>query len=183
MKIKSLLLVAIIAMSFAANAQIKLGAGLGLAIPMGDFLGKDYTNMGMGFGLNVTGTYMLNDNMGVGAGVGYYTMSNKDDSKGKINITPVVGNFTYYFGGDAIKPYAGADLGIYMVKGEYDGTEVFSLSQIGFAPTVGAEYGLNDMLAINANLKYCYITGDKTKTDDKAITPLVISVGIIYTLK
>jgi outer membrane protein W len=183
MKIKSLLLVAIIAMSFVANAQIKLGAGLGLAMPMGDFLGKNYANVGMGFGLNVTGTYMLNDNIGVGAGVGYYSMANKDDSKAVLKIVPIVGNATYYFAGDAIKPYVGLDLGIYSVKFDYDGTNLLSISKIGFAPTVGAEYGLNDMLSLNANLKYNYIMGDKTKTDDKAVTPLTINVGVIYKMK
>lgn len=184
MKMKSILAAVIIALGFtAANAQIKLGGNLSLVVPMGDFLGKDYANMGMGFGLGVTGTYMLNDNMGVGAGLGYNVMSNKDDSKGKLSIVPIVGNFTYYFATEGIKPYAGLDLGIYMMKTSYDGTEINSLNKIGFAPTVGAEYDLSDILALNANIKYNYIMGDKDKTADKAVTPLSVNVGVVYTLK
>jgi outer membrane protein W len=110
--------------SLAANAQIKVGIDGGAQIPMGSL--KDFSKTGFGGDLN--GKYMLNPNMGVGLSVGYYSFGGKElvdgtDTTSSISsqkventIIPITANFTYYFSEGSFKPYAGVDLGAYIVK-------------------------------------------------------------------
>jgi outer membrane protein W len=170
---------ALVLCSFTANAQIKVGAGLGIALPMGDF--GDMAKMGFGGG--VSGKYMLNDNMALGLGVGFYSFSPKNSISGydvKYSIMPIAASFTYYFATEGFKPYAGADLGFYSFKTKvtYSGASAStSVSKLGFAPTVGFEYGLSDALALDVNAKYNYIT-----TEGSALTYVGVNVGLVYSL-
>jgi hypothetical protein len=191
---KILLALSIAVMAFSTNAQqIKLGGNLGLAVPMGDF--GDVA--GTGFGFSATGKYMLNEQMAVGANLGYYGFGEKEYSVGygtvKVgySIIPVTGLFHYYFLTEGLKVYAGGDLGFYSCKATVTtpsysaygytvagGTASTSETKIGFAPTVGVEYPINDMLSFEGNLKYQYIA-----TSGTAITAFGINVGILYNLK
>lgn len=187
--------------SVAASAQIKVGANAGAFIPMGTF--GDMA--GTGFGGGLSGKYMLNDNMAVGLNAGYYTFGEKDliIAKYKMSIIPVAANFTYYFGEGSFKPYAGLDLGMYMVKTdvtiETSGlSDLFSdlsdlsdtdtsssdasssdtndsQTKIGFAPVVGCEYNFTDALGLDVNAKYHYIM-----TEGDASTGLAINLGLVY---
>jgi len=170
------LFAAVIFMAITANAQIKLIGGVGLAMPMGDFADVAKT----GFGINVGGKYMLNEKMAVGANLGYFMMGEEIDGV-KISVMPIMGSFTYYFGSEGFKPYAGVDLGFYSSKAKYDdnlGMDDDSETDFGFAPTVGFEYGFSDNLALDVNAKYNYIN-----SDPDAQSFIGINVGIVYTLK
>ena len=93
---------------------------------------------------------------------------------------PFTGSFTYYFAGEKLKPYAGADLGFYTFKSKVDfmgASASSSDSYFGFAPTVGFEYGLTDNIALDVNAKYNYIM-----SDNDATSIIGINFGIIYTL-
>lgn len=180
--IKKIALFAVAAFfAVSASAQIKVNVGGGLALPMGDF-GDGFK---MGYGVNVGGKYMLNEKMAVGASLGYFMFTPKDEVEGidvKFSMMPIVGNFTYYFGTEGFKPYAGADLGFYMWKfkqeGEFMGIP-FDVedngSDIGFAPIVGFEYGFSDKLALDVNAKYNYVM-----TEGEASTYVGINVGVSY---
>lgn len=180
--IKKIALFAVAALlAVGASAQIKVNVGGGLALPMGDF-GDGFK---MGYGVNVGGKYMLNEKMAVGAGLGYFMFKPKEEAAGvdsKFTIMPISGNFTYYFSTEGFKPYAGADLGLYMWKSKTEG-EVLGIpfeveldgNDIGFAPMVGFEYGFSDKLALDVNAKYNYIM-----TEEEATSYVGINVGVSY---
>lgn len=212
--------------SLAVNAQVKVGINGGVQLPMGDF--KDLSKTGFGGGLK--GEYMLNPNMGVGLNLGYYAFDGKDLGLYKIKTTmiPVTANYTYYFGEGSFKPYAGIDLGVYILKGKYEAsssiadatanamsdmvdmfsnigagfstglkdatitttTDVSSADEsttstkIGFAPQVGFQYGFNESLALDMNVKYNVILDGTIKSSDptkKAMASTVgINLGLVY---
>ncbi|MBN2666180.1 MAG: porin family protein [Bacteroidales bacterium] len=159
MKKLSVLFIAMFCLfSFTANAQITGGATLGLQAPIGDF--ADAANMGVG--INLFGKYMLNDNMAVGANLGFNRFGAEDfgwdemDFKACYSMIPVTGLFEYHFGGNSVKPYVGADLGIYRfgMRVKYDGeSESESELYFGLAPVAGITYDINETLKFCANLK------------------------------
>lgn len=175
---KITLAVAVVLFAFVANAQIKINAGAGLVLPMGTF-GDAYK---MGFGGYVGGKYMLNDNMAVGATIGFASLKPTSDYETlfgddiKYTLIPVAANFTYYFGTEGFKPYAGVDLGYYVMKAKIMGISV-STNEIGFAPTLGFEYSFSDKLGLDVNAKYHYIM-----TEGDASTAVGVNVGIVYNL-
>jgi outer membrane protein W len=159
MKKLSLLFLALFCFfSFSANAQFHGGATLGLQAPIGDF--SDGANMG--FGINLNGKYMFKENMAVGLNLGYNRFG-AEISDVSFSMIPVTGLFEYHFGGDAIKPYVGADLGIYSfgVKWKFDG-ESSSDSELhfGLSPVVGILYDLKENLKLCANIKMHNIFAD-----------------------
>lgn len=158
-KLSLLFLVLFCFFSFSANAQIYGGATLGLQAPIGDF--GDAADMG--FGINLTGKYMLNENMAVGLNLGYNRFGGEDwdlgegDYKISYSMIPITGLFEYHFGGDVVKPYLGADLGLYSFGAtvKYGGeSESDSELYIGFAPVAGILYDLNENLKLCANIKF-----------------------------
>lgn len=162
--------------SVAATAQIKIGANAAVGMPMGT-LGDVYS---AGFGGGLSAKYMLNDNMSVGAGFNYIKLGS--DMEGvDFSTMPVTANFSYYFGTEGFKPYAGIDAGIFMNTFTMDlgifGTAETASSDLGFAPVVGFEYAFSDALALDVNAKYNYIM-----TEGDASTILGINVGIVYSL-
>lgn len=182
---------AFLSITTMAKAQIKIGASLGAAVPMGDF--SDGANTGLGGSL--TGKYLINKNMGVGLNVGFYSFGEKTDGF-KNKLTPVSGSFTYYFNSNTgnFKPYVGADLGFYTWKYDYETYEYVytttypyyatvsnsisdSETKIGIASTVGFEYSFNDQLALDVNAKYHYVA-----TSGDALTMFGINAGIAYNL-
>ena len=170
---KITLVAAIILFAFGVNAQIKLNAGASLVLPMGDFGDAFKTS----FGFNVGGKYMLNDKMAVGANIGYVMLQPETKISGvTYSMMPIVGSFTYYLGGEGFKPYAGIDLGYYIIKASGGGISI-STSDFGFAPTVGFEYGFSDKLSLDVNAKYHYIM-----SDPDASSAVGIIIGIAYAL-
>ena len=137
--------------SFSANAQIYGGATIGLQAPSGDF--GDFADMG--FGINLNGKYMFKENMAVGLNLGYNRFAG-EISDMSFSMIPVTGLFEYHFGGDVVKPYVGADLGIYSFGGKikYEGvTESSSELYFGFGPVAGILYDLKENLRLCANIK------------------------------
>ncbi len=137
--------------SFSTNAQIYGGATLGLQAPSGDF--GDFADMG--FGINLNGKYMFKENMAVGLNLGYNRFG-AEISDMSFSMIPVTGLFEYHFGGDVVKPYVGADLGIYSygTKFKYEGvTESDSELCFGFGPVAGILYDLKENLRLCANIK------------------------------
>jgi outer membrane protein W len=148
-----------------ANAQIVGGATLGLQAPVGDF--GDGTKMG--FGINVTGKYFLKENMAVGLNLGYNRFGIEDygwdeyDVKASASMVPITGLFEYHFAGSNIKPYIGADLGLYRYgwKVKYEGeSESDGEVYFGFAPVAGILYEISESLSFCANIKFHNVFSD-----------------------
>jgi opacity protein-like surface antigen len=173
---KTLLIAAMLLVFGVTQAQIHVGATIGPQFPLGDF--GDAAKAG--FGLNVAGKYMLNENMAVGLNLGY-TRFGTGVEDFSYSMIPVTGLFEYHFGTGNIKPYAGADLGLYSFGVKFKiGDESSSDSKMyfGFAPTVGALYGLSDKLSLCANLKFnCVLS------EGDASTWLGLNVGAIIKIK
>ncbi|NLN95687.1 MAG: porin family protein [Bacteroidales bacterium] len=175
-RIKTLLIVILAFVSISTYAQFYVGATVGPQIPLGDLSDGGKT----GFGLNLSGKYLLNDNMAVGLNLGYNSF--KTDLKGiTFSFMPITGLFEYHINLDQFTPFIGADLGLYnygyKIKVEdYNNSD--SEIYFGFAPTVGALYNINSDIALTANAKYNFVL-----TEDDPSSFLGINFGIVYKIK
>lgn len=187
MKKLIMIIAAVSMMAASANAQFKIGANIGAAVPTGDFGDMAKT----GFGVEVDVKYMLNEKMSVGLGFGQYLFGGKDIETeagpmpvdgNPYGITSIVGKYNYYFGENAFRPYVGADLGLYILKAkidiEYAGRTIpyidESETNFGFAPVIGFEYAFSDSWALNVNAKYNYIMAEESAS------VFGINAGIVY---
>jgi len=170
MKKLSVLLFALLCFfSLNVNAQIVGGATVGLQAPMGDF----GDGAKMGFGINLVGKYMLNENMAVGLNLGYNRFGAEDLGLGDYDVDasffaiPITGLFEYHFSGNTVKPYIGADLGLYSLgaKAKYQG-ESASTSDMyfGLAPVAGILYDISENLTFCANIKLHNVFSDGDST-------------------
>ncbi len=164
------------------NAQILGGATLGIQAPVGDFA----NGAKMGAGINLFGKYMLKENMAVGLNLGYNRFGSEDfgfggyDIDASYSMIPVTGLFEYHFGGNSIKPYVGADLGIYSfgVKIKYeDESEKDSEMYFGLAPVAGILYDINDNMTFCANIKLHNVF-----SEGDSVSWIGINAGIIIPL-
>jgi outer membrane protein W len=173
---KTILLGVMLLIFGVSQAQIHVGATIGPQFPMGNF--SDGFNIGFGF--NVVGKYMLKENMAVGLNLGYTRFGTGSEGVTG-SMIPITGLFEYHFDAGNIKPYVGADLGLYSYGVKYKlfgETASDSKVYFGFAPTVGALYALNDKLSLCANLKFnCVLT------EDNSATWLGLNVGAIFKIK
>jgi opacity protein-like surface antigen len=166
---------------FNANAQLNIGATIGVQIPTGSMA----DGMKTGFGFDVMGKYMLNDNLAVGVDFGWARFGTEDlgfeeDVSASGSFIPLTGLVEYHFGTGKVKPFLGADLGLYIfkVKATYQGISAStSESYFGFAPLGGIEYDINDNLAFTANLKYNFVLAEGDNANY-----LGINVGMIFRL-
>jgi outer membrane protein W len=177
LQIIAFLLLGLIA--FNVSGQISVGATIGAQLPMGDFSDIAKT----GFGFNAMGTYSLDDNMAVGLNIGYNQFGKveipffEETETITYSMIPITGLFHYYFSNGTLRPFAGADLGLYSMgaKVKFMGVETSdSKTYFGFAPTVGAMYELNDDVFLCGNLKYHYVS-----SEDIASTWVGINVGAV----
>lgn len=174
-KFKSLFVIVLALFAMHSQAQIQGGVTVGAQLPMGDF--GDAYNPGIGF--HVQGKYLVNESIGVGLNVGYNYFGSdvENTSSGMLPITALL---EYHFGTGDIKPYLGADVGLYnfsfktkVLDEEISDSEMY----FGFAPTGGVLYSLSDMLSLCANAKYNYVL-----SEDDATSWLGVNAGIIISL-
>jgi outer membrane protein W len=178
-KILILIVVFISLIVFSANAQINVGATVGLQIPTGSMA----DGLKTGFGFDLLGKYMLNENLAVGVDLGWARFGTDDlgieeDVKASGQFIPITALAEYHFGTGKVKPFVGADLGLYIfkIKASYQGISAStSESHFGFAPLAGIEYDIKDNLAFTANLKYNFILIEEDNG-----SYFGINAGIIY---
>lgn len=180
-KVLVLILAFLCIIVFNAHAQINIGATVGLQIPTGSFSDGVKT----GFGFNVVGKYMLKENLAVGLNLGDQFFGLKDIGiagvSASASIVPITGLFEYHFGSGKVKPYLGADLGLYVLtaKAKYQGvTSSSTKTYFGFAPVGGIICGINEKLSFCANLKY-----NDVLSEGESTTWLGINAGIIFKIK
>jgi len=165
---------------FNTQAQINIGATVGVQIPTGSMA----DGMKTGFGFDLLGKYMLNDNLAVGLDVGWARFGTEDlgyeDVEATGSFIPITALAEYHFGTGKVKPLAGIDLGLYIFKAKATAmgySVTTSESYFGFAPLAGIEYEIKDNLAFTANLKYNYVL---VEGDDGSY--LGINLGMIFKL-
>ena len=183
-KFKTIAFILFALIAFNVHGQINVGLTVGPQLPMGDFGDIAKT----GFGVDVVGKYMLNDNMAVGLNVGYISFG-KYEVAGvatyESSMMPITALYEYYFGTEGFVPYVGADLGMYSYTAKstinlpfLGETEVKATkSYFGFAPKVGVLYDLNDKVKLEGNIKYHIVSSEGSST-----TFLGINVGAILAL-
>ncbi len=155
-----------------SKAQLNFGATAGIALPMGDW--SDGYNMG--FGGMLEGDYFIQDNISLGANIGYYIFSGKTEEVmgfeidfPNFSMIPIVVKGDYYFATEGFMPYGGLGLGIFIASTEeyeqeitYGGysqkvvVESQSDSEFGFSPHVGFLSG--DSFKFGAEVAYTIIS-------------------------
>ncbi|MDR1729134.1 MAG: porin family protein [Prevotellaceae bacterium] len=181
---KKVIFTAILAISTAVsvNAQWKAGADLGIQIPIGTF--GDAYNLGVGG--TVAGEYLVTESIGAGLQLGYFSFGGKEImgiETGSMSVVPITATGKYYFLREGFKPYAGLDLGFYVLS--FESPDLFGLGSItvsetkfGLAPVLGLQYEFSDNWALDGNLKYNYVTAS-----GDALSTFGINVGIVYTIE
>ena len=162
-------------MTMNAQAQMAVGGTVGLQVPVGDF--GDEANIGFGF--TIIGKYMVMDNLAVGASVGYSQFGTDFDDI-NYSIRPITGLVEYHFGDASIRPYIGADVGVYTIKANVKTQGVKASvgdSFFGFAPTGGVTFGKSESLSFMINAKYNVMT-----THDSPSSWLGVNFGAIFQL-
>lgn len=187
-------------MANPADAQIKVGAGVMLGLPMGTLA----DNAGFGFGGGINGAYMLNDNMSVGVTFGYVAFGAKSssvdffgttiESESKTSATIYAATYDYYFMPDEdINFYAGVTVGgisyaadVTVTGGGLDASTSASEGGYLIAPHVGLLYALNDTWSLNGQVAYNltgveFANADGTDTGNGSF--LGINIGVVYTIE
>lgn len=179
MKKTSLVIVVLMCfISYNAKAQFVAGGTLGLQAPVGYF--GDWAKVGVG--INLSGQYMLKENMAVGLNIGFNRFGGQDfgfgdeDYNYSYSMIPITGLFEYHFTVSSIKPYAGLELGFYHMgfRAKY-GREVERDGEFyfGLAPTAGVLYSINDNLILCGNLKLHNVFAE-----EQSLTWLGINAGV-----
>lgn len=156
-----------------SSGQIQAGITFGAELPVGSF--NDLFNAGPGLG--IAGKYALDDYLSLGANLHFNAFSgnryhNPNDGKNwknRASITGFTGLFEYNFSTEKLKPYMGADLGLYFWGLKYyysyywfnpgHPSYVYDYrretgTELGFAPCGGIYYDLTEQLVLNANVKF-----------------------------
>ena len=166
---------------FNAQAQIDIGATIGVQIPTGSFGDGVKT----GFGFNVVGKYMLKENIALGLNLGDQFFGMKDSGlesgSASVSIIPITALFEYHFGSGKVKPYLGADLGLYVLTAKIKILGVKASSSntyFGFAPVGGIMCELSEKMSFCANIKY-----NDVLSEGESSSWLGINAGIIFKIK
>lgn len=178
---KQVLLIAIALLGITAmNAQVKLGLGVGYAIPSGDI--ADFTDGGLsahlelGYGVTenidvsflYTGDFLVGSDLSAGGAV--------TGSIGNVAVGTYMVNGRYYFTESGFRPYASLALGLASIGAiEVDGTSAelaASTSNFAFRPALGFKYGI-----LNVNATYL----NAGKTGESSVSDLTFNIGMLFT--
>lgn len=165
--------VSVNAQTHQANWESKIGGNLGILIPFGNL--GDAVNTGFGF----VGTYQykVETDFNLTGSLGYYYFGGKAAGISVTSIPLLVG-CQIEFKGKKVKPYVGADLGLYFSSAKSEnGNSSGSRTQFGIAGKVGIEYPINKELNFDGHLKLNYIFD----TPDNSFF-LGLFVGVNYIL-
>ncbi|MEW7290593.1 hypothetical protein [Aquimarina sp. 2304DJ70-9] len=178
---KLLLFTAVALLGFTAtNAQVKLGFGLGYAMPTGDI--ADFTDGGvsghfeLGYGVteDIDVSFLYQGDFLIGAngegGISY----------GAIALGSYMVNGRYYFTKEGFRPYGSLGLGITSVgaielESVSAGTNVevgASTSNFAIRPALGFKYGV-------LNMNFSYLSAGKV--GDTSVSDFGINLGLLFT--
>lgn len=161
----------------SAHAQVSLGVGGGVTLPLGDF--KDVAKTGWHGVANVG--YDMPSGLGVRGDFFYGQNSFKGNADGKTKLAGGLGNLVYNFKSASVQPYVIGSIGFMNVKGEASaGGLTFSGSEtkIAFGGGAGLKFkaGTDSHIFVEGR----YIT---VNTSDNNVNFIPITVGISFGLK
>ncbi len=176
---KLLLFTAVALLGFTAtNAQVKLGFGLGYAMPTGDI--ADFTDGGvsghfeLGYGVteDIDVSFLYQGDFLIGAdadgGISY----------GTIALGSYMVNGRYYFTKEGFRPYGSlglglASIGAVEIEGSGQALEVAaSTSNFAIRPALGFKYGV-------LNMNFSYLSAGKV--GDTSVSDFGINLGLLFT--
>ncbi|WP_271764855.1 outer membrane beta-barrel protein [Aquimarina algiphila] len=185
---KFLLLAAVALLGMtAANAQVKLGFGVGYALPTGDI--ADYTDGGvsahleLGYGVteDIDVSILAQGDFLVG---GDETINGQNVSFGAIALSSYLLNGRYYFRKEGFRPYGSLGLGITSIgsveveaTGNTGDVEVAaSTSNFAIRPAIGFKYGV-------LNMNVAYLNAGKTGEGnfEQSVSDFTINLGLLFT--
>ena len=139
-----------------SNAQLSIGADLSGIRSMTD--GAEFM-----FGGMINARYGITDNIQLGLNLGFYQKSLGEifGQSLKSRIIPITLSGEYFLLTDNARPYVGLDLGLYTFGAKFESSSS-SESRFGLAPVAGFQYGINDNLYLNTNIKYHLILESNT---------------------
>jgi len=179
-KISILVLTLLFLLVFDIHAQLNVGATVGAQIPVGSSMEGFKT----GLGVNVTGRYLIKENMAIGVNIGYLGLGTPDFGYDEVSVSssfiPITGLFEYYIGSEKVKPYFGIDAGVYLfrVKASAMGVSASTTeTYVGFAPVGGIMIDLSEKISFVANAKYHFVLSE----GDNA-TMIGIHAGVVIIL-
>ncbi len=177
---KLLLFTAVALLGFTAtNAQVKLGFGLGYALPVGDI--SDFTNGGvtghleLGYGVteNIDVSFLYQGDFLIGAN------AEGGISFGNIALGSYMVNGRYYFTESGFRPYGSLGFGMTSVGSveieEADGVTIeatASESNFSFRPALGFKYGV-------LNMNAAYLSAGKT--GEASVNDISFNIGLLFT--
>ena len=173
---------------FSQNVFLKLNGGI--ALPMA----KMSDSIKMGFGGLFTCGYDFDENVAITLTSGYLYFPGKEMttptalSTTKFGIVPLLIGTKYSTPlNDMISAYAKFDIGVFVMRSTItskiialefkEGSASNTETKFGMLPALGAEYKINDNMAIDCNFSFNYLA-----TEDKPTEWLGIFAGIKYTL-
>ncbi|NVK66406.1 MAG: porin family protein [Flavobacteriales bacterium] len=172
-KIYSILVVAIMLLSFQSMAQVAAGINLGINKSTQD-------NSEALFGGELNFKYSFSDNVRAGANLGFYQKSDKASGiTVSSNVLPFSVFGEYLFLEDDFKPYAGIHLGALQTTSKLGN---FSASETYFSltPTVGADYMVSDQLGINFNIKYGVAFYKNIVDETESFSTISPNLGVFF---
>ena len=181
-------LMAVVASSASAAGKCWLGLVGGAAVPTGDF--ADAANTG--FDVGGTGTYMLNDQWGVGVDGVYHMWNASDDvnaaaqvstgdpsAEVKFSAIQGTGHLMYMMPMQGtMHPWLKGGLGVYNVKTKLDATSGSgdtSESNFGFNVGGGFNYAVNATWSLGVGAAYHMI-----QTDPDATNLFTVNANILW---
>ncbi|MBI5021100.1 MAG: outer membrane beta-barrel protein [Ignavibacteriales bacterium] len=173
---------------FSQNIFFKFDGGI--ALPMG----KMSDSIKMGFGGLVTCGYDFDQNVAITLTSGYLYFPGKEITSTvavnttKFEIIPILVGTKYSAQmDDQISIYGKFDIGVFVMSStitskiialDYkEGSATNTETKFGIIPSLGAEYKIDDKMAIDCNISFNYLA-----TEDKPTEWLGIFAGIKYTL-
>ena len=170
----------------AGMSMMTVGAGVGYALPMGDF--ADWYDGGLMFGLN--GCYMFTDMYGLEVGVDYAAfpvnsdfedLFGGDDLDVSLRIIPITVDFLAAFPAGNMKPYVKGGVGYYMWKptGDDVSDEAEGENDFGINAGGGVKIPFGETMMFDVGVTYHYIMTEDTDVEGSTNTTYVgLKAGI-----
>ncbi|HCT30355.1 MAG TPA: hypothetical protein DIW31_06400 [Bacteroidales bacterium] len=188
---KITLLVAVVAISTAAFAQIQFGVKGGVNMGniklSGGGISAD-TKMQIGFQVGGYASFGINEQISVQPEVLFQQGGCKFDedfSKEPLKANMIVVPIMFKYSLDAIKLMAGPQLG-YILSAEIDGEDVtgedaFDMNKLDYGIAFGAGYELESGIGFDA--RYYFGLANLTKADELTVKASGIQLSVYYTFK
>lgn len=138
-----------------ANAQIRVSLGLEVALPLED-------GYNFGIGASAGGEFLLGDNMGITAKVGYIALMLEGDGA-SASLIPIIAGYRYYLSDNESGIYLTGQVGMtnFKIKQEF---EFFGIKETYESSTTELSYGIGAGMLLGDNidlgLGYNIISGD-----------------------